>query len=71
MDMKEVFKKIGKGMCTRRAASLLAHGKDYKGYLRGLKDFSPATRDDMQRKAEIIGEKIRRRPVQAPKPKGR
>lgn len=61
MEPKEMFKKVGKGMVTRRAASLLAHNKDYKSYINSKKDFSPAEREQIKKGAERIGDIIRRK----------
>jgi hypothetical protein len=60
MDVKETLKGIGKGMVIRRAASMIAHGKDHKKYVDGIKDFSPAERTDIKERAEVLGENLRK-----------
>ena len=60
MDAKEMVRNAGKGFIIRRAASMLAHKKDYKGYLAKQTDFSASERSKMREKAEVIGEDIRK-----------
>ena len=58
MDVKETLKQVGQGMVIRRAASMMAHKKDYKGYVNGIKEFSSTEKKAMLQKAETIGERI-------------
>ena len=60
MDAREMVRNAGKGMIIRRAASILAHKGDYKGYLAKQKDFSASELKKMREKAEVIGEDIRK-----------